>query len=460
MKMKKHLLVGAALFGAMSFSAANAIEINGSQIGAGPIADPTLPGYTPYTLASEVTNTSLPANNPDDGTITINFDPTTGTYPSGNVLFDLTITNSTFDGTIDGTDFDFSSCGGVPAPNANVSSGGGGGQSQVTFVVSNLNSCAPGDAPSLTIPVDVGASGAVTVQIGVRTEGGAPVDGGPVQYTAINRASAYAVNIVAGAVATADVDAVGVAYTDFDPTGAKDLGTFEIAIGSAFIDLDGTAASIADVQEVSIDVVGSFAGLDPVQYGTASGNLDGDDFVVVGTTASSVLSAALDISDLEAGPVPFQVVPDGDPISSSNYNATVQLDLVTGLNDPAAATGLVGRIERNGSSETLPWTASATQAAGTGSTTFVRVSNPTDEPFGAISARVLSSTNGATVGAEGQLAATLAAGGEALFTSQDLENILGNFGRGDIEIVVEGEGAYITRLLQRPDGTLEIQNRP
>jgi len=463
MKMKKHLLVGAALFGAMSFGAASALEVPSSEVG-GDIQNPNVL-VTPYRLASEVTNTAdtTVGDDADDGEIILTFDPTTGNFPSGNVLFDVTITNAGFDGSIDGSAFDFSSCtaGAIvaPAPNANVSTGGGDNATTVTYVVSNLNTCEDGENPELTIPVDVGASGNVTVTIGVRTEGGSPVDGGPVSYTAISRAAAFAVDITAGTIATADVNAVGGAYSDFTPVGAKDLGTFAIDFDpTANVNLAGTNASIADVVGVSIDVVGNYGGLDPVAYGDGA-QLTGVPFTVVGTTASSELTAAGDIDDLIA-PIAFEVTPDGNPIAAGSFNATVTLDLAATLTDPAATAGIVGQINRNGSSETLPWTASATQAGGTGSTTFVRVSNPTDDPFGAISARVLSSTNGATVGNEGQLAATLAAGGEALFTSQDLENILGDFGRGDIEIVVEGEGAFITRLLSRPDGTLEINNIP
>ncbi len=87
------------------------------------------------------------------------------------------------------------------------------------------------------------------------------------------------------------------------------------------------------------------------------------------------------------------------------------------------------------------------------------MSNPTDTDYGAISVRVISSTNSGLVGTEAELQASLPSGDEALFTSQDIENKVGNFGRADLEVSVEGTGAYVTRLIQRPDGTFAIDNR-
>ncbi len=124
-------------------------------------------------------------------------------------------------------------------------------------------------------------------------------------------------------------------------------------------------------------------------------------------------------------------------------------------------TEAISPVDRNGSSAILPWTASNTQAGGTGSNNFVRISNPTALDFGPIFATVLAAnaTGSGTVGDTVTLAASLDAGEEIVFSAADLESLLGNFGRADIEISVEGTDAIIARLIQRTDGTYEINNR-
>ncbi len=451
----------ATLVAAMGVGAANALSVTARTVGGVNVA------VTPLAFASEVVNTTdaTTGDDRDDGQIVVSFRPSTGTYPSGNALVDLTLTNAGFDGAMVGSRFNFGGCTGAIVPNANVSTGGADNASTVTFVVSNLDSCGASEDAVLSIPVDVGATGNVTVTLGVRTDGGATVDGGPTTFTAITRGPAFSVSLDAGDEATADVT-LPVSYDDFDPAGPTDLGSFQVVVAPAVYAALGGAgaavlANISNVAGVTIDVSGNYDGLLAPEFGDGD-QLDQDDFIVDAGVASVALTAAGDIDDL-VNAIPFEVTGDTadatNVIAVSSYEATVALDLASGFTDPAAVTGTVGNIGRNGTSEVLPWTASATQAASTGSTTFVRVSNPTSQAYGAIKARVLASTNAGTVGEEAELASSLDAGAEALFTSADIEAAVGNFGRGDIEIIVEGLGSYITRLVSRPDGVYEINNR-
>lgn len=475
--MKKHLLVGAAILGALGL-AGNANAISFSDVTIGTYSDdPSDSGFAPMLFANEVANTAdtTVGDDRDDGAATVTFKPSTGTWPSGNVLFDVTISGAGFDGAMTGAAFDFSDCTNgtitAPLPNANVSTGGADNATTVTFVVSNLNTCEPTESPTITVPFDLAMSGDFAITIGVRTEGGVPVDGGPRSFTALTLADAFrGVVLAAGGDHVADVNATP-AYTDFDPSGlGQTLGNVQLfADTDIYVSLPASAtASAADFVTASVATTGNFAAF----QGTGDVDVDGFSATVVGNVATvgytvaggggndligDIITAAS--TPLVAG-YDINVTADGtSPIQASTYSTSVSYTLAAGFSAQSANSAAIDTISRNGTSETLPWTASATQAAGTGSTTFVRISNPTSTGMGAVSARVASSTNAATVGNSGILAASLPAGSEQLFTSADLEAILGNFGRGDIEISVEGSGAYITRLLQRPDGTLEINNR-
>ena len=71
-----------------------------------------------------------------------------------------------------------------------------------------------------------------------------------------------------------------------------------------------------------------------------------------------------------------------------------------------------------------------------------------------------ASNNAGSLSKTAQLAAGLAPGAELLVNSGQLETFLGsNYGRGDIEVTVEGAGATVVQLVARPDGVYTIDNQ-
>ncbi len=455
--MKKHLLVGAALLGAMGLSTANALEVdNIATVGGVDITS------TPYPLAEEVDVSLLSGDE-----LIVELAPSTGTLPSGNLFVNITLANGTFDGALNGNTV-FPGQGNCN-PVATINQGGADGASTVRFAVSGLDTCTAGaDGILVNVPFNATGGDVTATYLVTLTDGTTQLDGGALNVAAVTEVDAFSASFtpaVSGPVA--DVNAPGSAYLQFvGPTLSGLVGELEVAVApTAYSDISGTAATSADIDAVEVSLAGNFAAFDsPLPGSINTATAVGD---ITPTTADFVfnLAGAGDdgtIAEAIAG-APFTVTADNlTPISATDISASALLILNPAIYEAQAPEGgTLASISRNGSSETLPWTASATQAAGTGSTTYLRVSNPTTSPFGAISARVLSSSlNPALAGTEGELWPSLAAGGEQVFTSADIEAAVGNFGRGDIEIVVEGEGAFITRLIQRADGsTVEINNR-
>jgi hypothetical protein len=490
MQFKNKLLSGvvasAAIFGMVGTAHAVDINVNVSGIALGDTSGQTLPVQDPLPFANEVASSdgsgSTSTNTRDNGVATVGFDVSTGTFPSGNIIMQLQLNGGTFRGALSGaTAFNFSGCNDT-APNeatANVSIGGANGGNTVTFLISNLNDCGNGDNPTVAIPFDINSpTSDVSLVMTIFTESGTvPVDAVPANGLTIplvEMVSAFDVVIDDENFADviADVEAVDGPYLDFTNPGENDLGSIDLEMDtSVYVDLAGagpaTTAVIGNILAADVTITGSFAPFRQANGGDSE--LGGDNMTVntAGTSAgirfdTTVTAPEQPIADIvNSGGLDFEVTPDLEtPIQKSNYNASVNVDLAAGFIDFTAA-GPLAPITRNGSSAILPWTASNTQAGGTGSNNFVRVSNPTTLAYGPIFATVLAaSSNGSTtVGTTATLAPSLAAGAEVVFTAAQLETLLGNFGRADIEISVEGVDAIIARLVQRTDGTYEINNR-
>jgi hypothetical protein len=428
----------------------------------------------PLKYASEIQQGTLtgPNNDRDESVIVSTFDVSTGSFPAGNVIVKATIAGATFDDVVSGGALDFGTeCTGSPAATASISSGGAAGGTTVAWVVSNLNSCAPGERVFVTLPIDLDLGGAgVSVTFGVETEsGGTPVDGGPATVSNfLVAAPAYSGKLTSGATATANVSEVTGAYKKFmGAATTATLGSVLISADTAVaIDLSGTVAfaATANYDKASVSIAGDFnAFLETSPT---------DDVLLGGTVAATKTAGAATFSFTEPSGIfgaaqNLQLVTDGDTaIPASAYAATVTptLDLAlssTGLS-VSPFSGNVGNVVRNGTSVRLPWVASASQAAasGTGATNFIRVTNRTAAAFGPITATVLASNQAASVSKTATLAPSLASGGELVVSSGTLETLLGtNYGRGDIEVSVEGAGAIVVQLVARPDGVYTIDNQ-
>lgn len=482
MQFKNKLLSGviasAAFFGVIG--TAHAVEILSFDLDAvvgGPnsFANPTGVAYVPPGLANEIIPTAdaTVGDDRDDGQALIVFDVETGTFPSGNVLFNIGLTGATFDGPLTGAIFDFSTCVGPGAAATAVLSTASA--TDAVFVISNLNDCLDGNNPTVRVPFDADVGVNVVLGLGIVTESGSvPVDGGARSFTLLAASDAFRADIDAGATVTASVASTGGAYRRFtgNTVGPVSLGDIELqARTSVYVDLDGgvapAVASALDITAVVSTVLGNFTAFitPPGAGGTATvGGLATvrtavqaviDSGVVAGHLAALVTAGlAFDEGADEAVLVTANGV---TAIPNSTYSVNIAATAVPGLSIPVRS-GALASIVRDGTNAILPWTASSTQSAGTGSQNFVRVSNPTGVAYGLVTATVLATT-GAVANATATLAASVAPNSEVLFTAAQLEAALGNFGRGDILISVEGNGAIIARLVQRTDGTYEINNR-
>ena len=181
MQFKKKLLSGvlasAVILGITG--PANAVEITAKFIGTLDIT--SLPNdVLPFSdeVASSDGAGSSSTNSFDDGVATVDFEVSSGTFPSGNVILQLALNGATFDGAITAanTFINFANC--TNAPFAAVSIGGTDGTNTITYVISNLNGCAPTEFVRLILPFDVNAPGtSVSLAMSLLTESGSvPVD--------------------------------------------------------------------------------------------------------------------------------------------------------------------------------------------------------------------------------------------------------------------------------------------
>jgi hypothetical protein len=476
MQFKNKLLSGvfasAAIFGMTG--TANAVEINVKIGTTTPIdlGDTTDDANPPLEFADEVASvdgTTVATNNTrDEGFAQITFDVSTGTFPSGNVIMQLQLNGATWKTALSGTDFDFSGCSGSgSAATANVSTGGGAGGNTVTFLLSNLNDCLDGDDPSVLLDFDLnGPTQDASLTMTILTESGTvPVDNtNGLVIPLIEMVSAFDVAYNDNGDVTADVQSTLGPYLEFTTGGSASLGDVEVEVDTGvYVSLGASpsTAAAANVSSASVVVTGNFSSFTPAEGGSAEFDASAATINAAGTTATLRYGAGI-IANLVNATETFTVTADlVTPIAKSTYSVATAVDLAgTGFTD-FSVSGAFSPIGRNGSSAVLPWTASNTQAGGTGSNNFVRVSNPTSLDYGPIFATVLaaSTAGAATVGDTVTLASSLAAGGEVVFSAKDIEDLLGNFGRADIEISVEGTEAIIARLVQRTDGTYEINNR-
>ncbi|MBI1392938.1 MAG: hypothetical protein GC152_09385 [Alphaproteobacteria bacterium] len=472
MSLKKLIQAGtgiAVLLGTAGTANALNLEVKSIANETGPFDD-----VAPLLYASEIQQgtTKLANNDRDETEIVAAFDVSSGAFPSGNVVVTATISGATFDSAVSGAALDFKNCTAGGIATASLSSGGAEGATTVAWVVSNLNACGAGEQALVKLPLDLDLGGAgVSLSVGIVTESGStPVDGGTKTVADfLVAAPAYSAAITASPTLTANVTEATGAYKLFT-AGANTgtLGTVRLnADSNVAIDLSQIVvpAGVGDYNKTAIVVTGDFS---------AFLEATADTVALDGTAATAKTATTATFSAVEAGAfgtaftkaAPISVTTDGDTaIPASAYSVTVTPTLEAGLTGLTVAptTKAIGNIARNGTSVRLPWVVSATQAgaSGTGAVNYIRVTNRTATGFGPITATVLASNQAGSLGKTAQLAASLAAGGELIVNSETLETLLGaNYGRGDIEVTVEGAGATVVQLVARPDGVYTIDNSP
>lgn len=459
MSVSKKVLLNAAATMVLA-GAAHAAVITSPSVGA-----ETLSGTATYALATEAAFTS----NAPTGTITLPIEIETGNLPSGNILLNVSLTNALFDGTVAGTAVDATGCSGTGTVSAVISSGGTTATGSVTFVLSGAQICGDGDLIEVELPIRATGAGNIAATAGFTTEGGVPVDGAAKTRNLVSLVSAFEPVVVADTTASTLTLASG--FKAF--SGNNVLGGVGVRLRpNTFRDLSGSNLAVdTDVASIAVTVSGDFSGFGTatgsasLQVGGAAATISGSSasITLTGTAASTAVTTGTSgATGLASVTIVPSVAPTAVVLNASAYSASVTGTFVTGSSYSTAtesASGALGSVVRQGTTILLPWTSSQTNAAVTGSNNIVRIGNRTNAPIAGVFARVVnSSASGFANSSLVPLGVTIPAGGELLLTSETLQAALGDFARGDIEVVIEAESSALSvrRLVARPDGVFDF----
>jgi len=387
------------------------------------------------------------------------------------VRLDVALTNAALATAADVSSVDFAGTCGTGASVSLISQTASAGT--VSFLLSGVQDCevAGTEGVELTLSVRPTGAGSVGVSAGFATELLTPLDGGTASDSGI-------ISLVSGFAPVVEADTaasqltLASSFRQFGAIGAASaIGNARIAqtSGTVYSDLAATTLDAAPVVSATLTVSGDFTG-----FGTGTGQaavtFNGDPLTISGTSASITLTGS-EAADLVAAagatnqiairPGTSTTATANAILNASDYAATLTIGFDTGSGFVAtteSATGDLDSVTREGETIIFPWTASAGTAAASGSNNVIRIGNTGSTAITGLFARVLStSATGYTNPGLVSLGLTIPAGGEVLIDSALLQQVLGDFGRGDVEIVVEAPSSQITtrRLVVRPDGVFD-----
>lgn len=395
-----------------------------------------------------------------------------GSLPSGNTVLTVTLTNATFGGNfaasniIGGTNCDASFT-------VVRSTGGNAGDRTARFILSNSDTDC--DAFFLNVPVSPDGPGTVSVTSELRTEGNNLVDGPATTLDAIFAVNAFRpfVNRTIGDVNGAQGNDFALlaapTYTTLSAEGI--LGHLSIYVDTrAHYDVDPAANVVTGhVVDATVRVESSasngFSPFDGAAGCAGNPTLQGNaaDFtsanaVVFSGSACGAPPETYIVRPLTARPAgsPFQVNEDNGVISVSDYRAFINFDLNVNFYNADSDSGfnnLLERIEREGTNVIFPM---VTSAPSNGTTNIIRLGNMSGNDAG-VSVQLRNNGNGGT--STIQPLGDLEAYDELVITPQMLAGALGNFGRGDVEVIIEAAPADITarRFHVTPNGITELR---
>ena len=430
--MKKQTLLGAAALTTLALAgAANAGTLSPNSTGASVVKENRV-------IATEAATASL------SGTVSLALKPSDNAIlPSGNAILKISLDGgATFGSAV--TSAAIGGLGGC-APTVTPSAGGGKDDSSVTFLVSTLNNCkgavtspaAPAQPITIDIPVKLNGTANVNVSTDLRTEAGTAIDGATASTFRAAANGNPAVNLFSFAPAFAlkvTPDAAGnvtALLPDFKTLSVnKGLGSAEIAVTPGTYTGIGTgsaAVSAADVTAVKYTVKGSVSTVDIGVTGALPATLPASGIVNATSNAPVTFAAALQ--------APVKAV------AASTYTVAAEVTLSAAFNPQGTyAAQSLRSIVRDGASYMVPWVASGTLATASTSNTVIRIAN-TGSKTGPVSMELLTSSAGIPTSTTLiTVAPSIAAGGEVVLTSGQIETLVGaNFGRGDIRVTVEGQ---------------------
>lgn len=438
--MLKKFLATASVAGLLA-GGAHALEVEARALGADAAGEPVVLASALDYAGGAVTSSG--------GQTAITFYPTAGLFPTGNVLIHVNVTGGVFDGALDGSEV-------TGTGTSVISQGGQNGANSVVFLVSGSEACNAPDICTIDLPLVLDGSN-VSFSVGLQTDAGAPVDNSSatnrVSAQVVRVAPAFSIAVAADTVATiADLNAATGPFTDFTGPSDRILGTYSVGGNSVLIgansrpvnrNLDGDDVDATDVASVDLTLTGTMAAFETLPGDVLFGGASADDISAASSTATYDA-----IGDFDSGPTSIEVIPDlVTAIARSAYNLAITVVPAPGspLTAGTSGAGALQSIERNGTQITFPWTQSATQGAGSGTTSVFRFGNTEATAAGAVFVEVKNTSeplysNPGLV----QIAPSIPANGELVRNSTQLEAALGNYGRGDLEFTIEAEPGTLT----------------
>ena len=448
--MLKKFLATVSVVGLVA-GAANALEVVPQVVGAPAVG-------APVALAAELdydggaVETSGVHNQ-----LRFAFHPTGGVFPTGNVVMRIEVTGAEFSSALDGSEVT------TVAGTSVVSTGGVSGGSVVNILLSDVSACNATFNCFVDLPLTL-TSGNVSVDVGLETDAGVDVDNSSltnlVSAQLAVAAPAFAISI------DADTGPTVAELDDVDPfvnlIGDRILGLIAVdqnsvdvlpgagvLLADVKVDLLGTDVDMAaDVDSITVVVAGD---MDPFTPNAPAGNFFFDPVgpaaAVPATVSAAARTATLEVAD---GPIEWEAVVAEDGVTQidrSTYIATVTVEVAAGSNLTAGATSTapIQSITREGTEVTFPWTQSATQGEASGATSVFRVGNLSDIETGSVFVEVRNSSEaGYTNPGVTQVADSIEAGGEFVINSAQLEAAVGNYGRGDVNFIIEADSDTLT----------------
>ena len=393
-----------------------------------------------------------------------------GSFPSGNTILTINLTNGTFTSAITNAVVDqVNSCG--VGFSAAISTGGASGSSSVTLVLSDANTCLTTDSINISLPVKVttnGTSATLTTTYVTdgnnQIEGGAPT-GGPLTWATFAPAFSF-VSAPNQPTQTATIQPLP-AYSTF--SGATSVSISNSVTGSVnpanhLADLSVPTAALATGSNILI--AGSTAGYDTIggidfvgSYAALTGlNVIGGAFTTPAPIGATETAALFDntshVWNFDSNGL--------GGIATSSYNGTVTVTFNPTANlsqqQYSLPSGTLSNVARDGWSGMVTWLTDDT----TSNAEVIRIvaTVATSGPVrGTIMTR--SSTGAGVTGATVELAPILAAGQELVINKAKLLSLFGPGYAGtakaaDLFITAESQntGIIAQRLVLVPGGGL------
>lgn len=221
------------------------------------------------------------------------------------------------------------------------------------------------------------------------------------------------------------------AATRFRTLSSNSLGQLTFGpVANTYKDLIGTPVAQSDIVSMDLAVTGNLTGM----------TLTTSPATPVTQTASG---ATISASPAPTSPLTFNVAADPNSTAAlqpSQFRVSGSLGLSSAFSGPFAITARnLAAVSTEGLSYIIPWVSSATQSAGTGSRTVVRISRVGTSGTGASTGNVYAQINnplrGSAVNGTYALVGTMGASGEVVIDSSRFEQAFGDFGRADFRLV-------------------------